>query len=336
MATPLSPDALLRALKARPIKLVEVGSWRTHNRNSVGAWGPVHGIALHYTAGSSGPASTDPAYNRNILYNGYSGLPGPLCTVGIGQDGAVYLNSAGRTNHFGKINSAARDLLIAGKLPLDRTYYPGVDHVDGNRHLYGIEIINRGTPSQVQLAAAAEVCAAICLAHGWSGADVMGHGEGTRRKTNDPPGVNMGAFRRRVMGLVSAAAKPAPSPAPKPAVPKAQEDPVPTPIEFRQAVRCNGSQWAVTGPIVKPGPNPLIINANATVSAPAGVTVKTRWVSWSGKDWVRYGVTEHAGNEGSTSWAVGQAAPGADLRLDVWTDRPAEVQVHASCLEWVA
>lgn len=131
------------------------------------------------------------------------------------------------------------------------------------------------------------------------------------------------------------AAKPAPSPAPKPA-PTPVEDSVPTPIEFRQAVRCNGNQWAVTGPIVKPGPNPLIINANATVSAPAGVTVKTRWVSWSGKDWVRYGVTEHAGNEGSTSWAVGQAAPGADLRLDVWTDKPAEVQVHASCLEWVA
>lgn len=143
-------------------------------------------------------------------------------------------------------------------------------------------------------------------------------------------------WQQALAALLPKPAPPAPSPAPKPAVPKAQEDPVPTPIEFRQAVRCNGNQWAVTGPIVKPGPRPLIIDANATFSAPAGVTVKTRWVSWSGKEWVRYGVTEHAGNEGSTSWAVGQAAPGADLRLDVWTDKPAEVQVHASCLEWVA
>lgn len=39
MATPLSADKVLSALKAEGVKVVEYKSWRTHNRNNAGAWG---------------------------------------------------------------------------------------------------------------------------------------------------------------------------------------------------------------------------------------------------------------------------------------------------------
>ena len=29
--------------------VVEVGDWRTHNRNHKGPWGPVHGVMIHHT-----------------------------------------------------------------------------------------------------------------------------------------------------------------------------------------------------------------------------------------------------------------------------------------------
>ena len=39
MATPLTADRIISALKAEGVKVVEYRSWRTHNRNSKGAWG---------------------------------------------------------------------------------------------------------------------------------------------------------------------------------------------------------------------------------------------------------------------------------------------------------
>lgn len=385
MATPLTPDRLLSAARACGARVVEVGSWRTHNRNSVGRWGPVHGIMIHYTAGDSGPPANDAAYNRNILYKGYAGLPGPLSQFGIGRDGTVYLNSAGRCNHAGRIDDDALDLMIrsfanlpfepglsneksevdaeafglmldgalpldqtytapedepagvVGLLPLDRTHVPGADVVDGNARLYGIEIINRGTPSETQLDAAARVCAGICLAYGWSGADVMGHGEGTRRKTNDPPGVNMGAFRRRVMALVAAARNPAqPVTIPKPS-PKS-EDVMPDHYATRTVMRHDGKGWQLPSNVaVKPRDKAMRISATATVTAPPGVNLRTRWVSWPGgdaKDFVRYAPTGHASNEAETSTIVAQAWPGASLEVDVWADQECDVTVETDAFIW--
>lgn len=45
MATPLSADRIVAALRAEGVRVVEVRSWRTHNRGNRGSgWGPVHGV----------------------------------------------------------------------------------------------------------------------------------------------------------------------------------------------------------------------------------------------------------------------------------------------------
>lgn len=403
MAVPLSPDRLFSAARSVGARVVEVGSWRTHNRNHVGRWGPVHGIMIHYTAGDSGPPANDAAYNRNILYSGYAGLPGPLSQFGIARDATVFLNSAGRCNHAGRIDDDALDLLIRsfasvpaegadtaflvdpaafallesgalplddtlapaddepdgldgvfGLLPLDRTHVPGADVIDGNARLYGIEIINRGTPSEAQLDAAARVCAGICLAHGWSGADVMGHGEGTRRKTNDPPGVNMGHFRRRVMALVAAARAPKPAPAPAPAppvvavpvaVPTPQEEDdmsrfIETPTEFTHP---GGNGWwtdfdrPVIGASVI---GPVEYIATATVVGPEGANLRTRWAILNRKTGEWLGRTDPVEHAGAVAEVIRQGhsggVPEMSVFVDVWSDTPGPVRLEQQVRVWGA
>ena len=80
MATPLTASALVAALRAEGCKVVEVKQWRTHNRNSKGAWGPVNGVLLHHTVTSGTQKSI------NICYDGYAALPGPLCHGVIDKD----------------------------------------------------------------------------------------------------------------------------------------------------------------------------------------------------------------------------------------------------------
>ncbi|MFE2724116.1 N-acetylmuramoyl-L-alanine amidase [Kitasatospora sp. NPDC059327] len=95
MATPLSADGFLNALRGEGLSVNEVGNWRTHNRNHKGQWGPVHGIVIHHTATTGTDASVQ------ICRDGYAGLPGPLCHGVIDRDGGVHLVGYGRTNHAG-------------------------------------------------------------------------------------------------------------------------------------------------------------------------------------------------------------------------------------------
>ena len=100
MATPLTAATLLAALRAEGITVVEVGSWRTHNRNSVGAWGPVNGIVVHHTVTKGTQNTVD------ICRDGYAALPGPLCHGVIGKDGVVYLVGSGRDRKSTRLNSS--------------------------------------------------------------------------------------------------------------------------------------------------------------------------------------------------------------------------------------
>src|SRR5690606_11931856 len=95
MAPPLTADQIVKALRAEGLRVVEVRSWRTHNRNHRGPWGPVHGVMIHHTVTSGTQRSVD------ICYDGYAGLPGPLCLGVIAKDGTVYLVGNGRANHAG-------------------------------------------------------------------------------------------------------------------------------------------------------------------------------------------------------------------------------------------
>jgi hypothetical protein len=171
MATPLSATKLLDALKAEGCKVVEYKSWRTHNRNHKGAWGPVNGVMIHHTVSSGEDSSVA------LCYNGHADLPGPLCHTVGGKSGKLYMVSAGRANHAGSGDDNVLNAVInETALPADNEA-----NTDGNRHFYGLEIVNLGngkdTYPAVQYDAAVRWAAALCRAHGWGAASVIGHKE---------------------------------------------------------------------------------------------------------------------------------------------------------------
>ncbi|MGW2267059.1 N-acetylmuramoyl-L-alanine amidase [Streptomyces koyangensis] len=205
MAPPMTPAIFLAALKDEGVTVVEVGSWRTHNRNSKGAWGPVHGVMIHHTV-TSGSART-----VEICRNGYSGLPGPLCHGVITKDGRVHLVGYGRTNHAGAGDDDVLSAVIAERA-LPR---PNEANTDGNARFYGFECENLGdgkdpwTPAQLD--AIERVSAAICRVHGWGAASVIGHLEWQPGKI-DPRGFTMASMRTRVAKRLSAPAGKTPTP----------------------------------------------------------------------------------------------------------------------------
>ncbi|MEU0393801.1 peptidoglycan recognition family protein [Streptomyces sp. NPDC006208] len=190
MATPLSADSILKALRDEGATVVEHRNWRTHNRNHMGPWGPVHGVVIHHTVSSGTDSSVE------LCYNGHASLPGPLChTVGA-KDGRLFMVGHGRANHAGLGDD---DVLRA---VIDETALPPDDeaNTDGNRHFYGIELVNLGDGKdpwpEVQKEAAVRWAAAICRAHGWSEKSVIAHKEWQPGKVD--PTFDMAMFRARV------------------------------------------------------------------------------------------------------------------------------------------
>ncbi|MEU9555060.1 peptidoglycan-binding protein [Streptomyces fumanus] len=196
MSTPLSATALVSALTAEGVTVVEHTGWRTHNRNGKGAWGPVNGVMIHHTV-TSGTAST-----VSLCYNGRPDLPGPLCHGVIAKDGTVHLVGNGRANHAGSGDADVLAAVVAERASLPA---PNQRNTDGNTRFYGFECVNLGDGRdpwpEAQLDAIARTAAAICRAHGWSAASVIGHKEWTSTKI-DPRGVTMSSLRARVETLL--------------------------------------------------------------------------------------------------------------------------------------
>ncbi|MFF9403829.1 N-acetylmuramoyl-L-alanine amidase [Streptomyces sp. NPDC014744] len=120
--------------------VVEVGNWRTHNRNSKRPWGPVNGSIVHHTV-TKGTAST-----VAIVRDGYSSLPGPLCHGMIAKDGRVHMVGWGRANHAGGGDPGVLDQVIAesyGSGPTAPTK-GNANGTDGNARFYGWECENLG------------------------------------------------------------------------------------------------------------------------------------------------------------------------------------------------
>ncbi|MFD6892070.1 N-acetylmuramoyl-L-alanine amidase [Streptomyces sp. NPDC059957] len=191
MSAPLSADRFLRALRAEGLTVVEVGNWRTHNRDHKGPWGPVHGVMLHHTV------THGTAYTVQLCRDGHADLPGPLCHGVITKDGRVHLVGHGRANHAGAGDSGVLAAVIAEKrLPPDQHA-----NTDGNRHFYGFECENLGDGEDPwpapQLDAMARASAALCRAHGWTARSVVGHLEWRPGKI-DPKGFTMASMRTRV------------------------------------------------------------------------------------------------------------------------------------------
>ncbi|MFJ8866710.1 N-acetylmuramoyl-L-alanine amidase [Streptomyces sp. NPDC102473] len=207
MATPPSAAAFLKALKDEGLTVVEVGDWRTHNRNQKGPWGPVHGVMVHHTV-SKGTART-----VEICRDGYSGLPGPLCHGVIAKDGRVHLVGYGRANHAGLgDDDVLRAVIDERALPADNE-----TSTDGNRHFFGFECENLGDGKDpwpaVQLEAIEKAAAAVCRLMGWDAPSIIGHREWQPGKV-DPRGFEMSDLRTQLHARLGGKAPSKPTPAP--------------------------------------------------------------------------------------------------------------------------
>jgi hypothetical protein len=187
----MSASSFLDALKDEGLRVVEVGNWRTHNRNHKGPWGPVHGVMIHHTV-TRGTADT-----VRICRDGYAQLPGPLCHGVVAKDGTVHLIGYGRANHAGLGDDDVLRAVIAERgLPPDNEA-----DTDGNRHFYGFECENLGDGEDpwpaARLEAVERAAAAVCRRHGWNERSVIGHREWQPGKV-DPRGFTMPSMRARI------------------------------------------------------------------------------------------------------------------------------------------
>ncbi|GHH30296.1 N-acetylmuramoyl-L-alanine amidase [Streptomyces rubradiris] len=252
MATPMTATQVVAQLKKWGLKYVEIPGWATHNRNSKGAWGPVHGFVWHHTGADVKDARS---YAGSTLYNGLSTLPGPLCHFSIGTDGTVYLVGWGRTNHAGGGDPAVLAHVQAedysGQLKPTRGNSNGVD---GNAHFYGVEIQYSGSHemSPAQYTAARRLSAAILSFHGWSERSVIGHGEWSSDKWD--PGYAAGKIMQ--MPTVRADVKATLAAGPGKTTPPAPSKPAPSPAALTvQAIA--DAVWAepLVSPTAPPGTN---------------------------------------------------------------------------------
>lgn len=189
MATPLTADRLVAALKAEGVKVAERNGWRSHNRNHKGPWSDLNGVVIHHTAGAN---------SLNLCWEGTSDLPGPLCHTHLAKNAVATMVGYGRANHAGTFAQNAFDAMRDEAAVHPRP--DAAEPVDANARTYGIEIENLGNGHDpypaVQYDAAVRWAAALCRAHGWTANSVIGHKEGTRRKID--PSFDMGKFRTDV------------------------------------------------------------------------------------------------------------------------------------------
>ncbi|MEU0001535.1 peptidoglycan-binding protein [Streptomyces microflavus] len=234
MATPLSADRLLRALREEGLHVIEHRNWRTNNRNHKGPWGPTHGVMIHHTVTSGSASSVE------LCYNGHSALPGPLCHGVIDKAGTVHLVANGRANHAGLgDDNVLNAVVMETPLPSDNEA-----NTDGNRHFYGFEAVNLGDGKDpwpaAQLLAIERAAAAVCRAHDWDERSVIGHLEWQPGKV-DPRGFTMKSMRARIGtrldqapdGVAKPPEKPKPSPPAKPKPKPVAYEPFPGAAFFR-------------------------------------------------------------------------------------------------------
>ncbi|MFD3654324.1 N-acetylmuramoyl-L-alanine amidase [Streptomyces sp. NPDC058620] len=257
MSEPMSPAEFLQALRDEGLTVVEVGDWRTHNRNHKGPFGPVHGVMIHHTV-TQGTART-----VEICRHGYASLPGPLCHGVIAKDGRVHLVGYGRTNHAGLGDDDVLQAVVDEKaLPADNEA-----NTDGNRYFYGFECENLGDGKDpwpdVQLEAIERAAAAVCRYHRWGAESVVGHLEWQPGKI-DPRGFAMASMRARVDERLDDS-KPSPTAPAKPTAPVKRAPAFPGRSAFRIGARNKHAlqlqEWLHKGdwgPRYKVGPSMLM------------------------------------------------------------------------------
>jgi hypothetical protein len=219
MATPLSARDFLDCLRDEGLNVVEVGTWETHNRNTKGPWGPVHGVMIHHTVTRGSRATVE------LCRKGHSALPGPLCHGVITKDGTVHLVGYGRANHAGLGDPDVLAAVIAERRPPTDNEAT----VDGNRHFYGFECENLGDgkdpwPDE-QIEAIVRVITALGRRHDWTARSALRHLDWQPGKI-DPRGPQfdwediLNRVTKRLAGATPSTPKPtAPRPLPTPSKP---------------------------------------------------------------------------------------------------------------------
>lgn len=87
---------LADAARSTGYRVVEISGWRSRGHGSMRL---VEGVVGHHTAT---PASAGGDYpSLGIVTNGRSDLAGPLCNLGLGRDGTIYVVAAGCAWHAG-------------------------------------------------------------------------------------------------------------------------------------------------------------------------------------------------------------------------------------------
>lgn len=174
------PRALWIADRCRAfgLRTVEVDGWRERGSSTF----QPRGVVAHHTADGPGELPS-----LRVLINGRSDLPGPLCQVGLGRSGTVYVIASGRANHAGR---------------------GGWKGLSGNSSVLGIEAENAGGAQDpwpsVQYEAYKRLCAALITGPGVGG-DVeliCGHKEWAPGRKPDPHTIDMTAFRAEVRAFL--------------------------------------------------------------------------------------------------------------------------------------
>lgn len=153
----------------------------------------VRGTVCHWTATPETSRPGEDYPSLGIVRDGRKatattqGLPGPLCNLGLGRGGTVYVVAAGVAYHAGE------------------GYWPGVGG-NGNANLIGIEAEDSGdgvwTPAMLD--AYPRLCAALATHYRYPVAMTLGHNEWTARKPDISrwPG-GMPTFRNQVNAVLS-------------------------------------------------------------------------------------------------------------------------------------
>lgn len=201
MATPLTPDQILAAMRRAGLDPVEYPGWRTRGQSRAASKGfAPRAITIHHTAGNLGSRSVA-SYINDILVSDPD-VP-DKCSAAIAPDGSVWLVASGRANHHLHYSTQGLAAVTAGAMPTSG----GSVNMRGsaqnfNAYAYGVEIIAAGAPNAAQREAAVKWAAALCWAHGWGAGEVVGHGELAYDRDHSDPGLDMSAFRADVAALV--------------------------------------------------------------------------------------------------------------------------------------
>lgn len=193
----VTADQLVAAYRRWHVQIVERPGWRT--RNTGRAFDPI-GVVVHHDAMNDGVST---ARGLDVIEGGRTDLAGPLSNVWHEDDGTAYLTAFGNANHGGRFAAEPVDRTRAGLAPRGDALALGLvdDGPIANGLYYGDEVHNAGDgrdpyePGQMQTLTLS--LAARCELHGWTGARVIAHREGTRRKI-DPRGIDMAALRDAV------------------------------------------------------------------------------------------------------------------------------------------